>query len=65
MRNIVIGLICLSALGFVLAIIAVFVGPIAGIPAEGFSRGCTNLALIAIALSVCCKCEGEEKGSGG
>lgn len=63
MRNFRIILICLSALGFVLAIISAFVGPIAGVTAEGFSRGCTNLALIAIALSVCCKGEEEDKGS--
>ena len=62
MRNLGIILICLSALGFILAIITSFVGPIAGVTPEGFSRGCTNLALIAIALSVCCKCEEENKG---
>jgi hypothetical protein len=63
MRNIGIVLICLSVLGFVLAVISAFVGPIAGVTAEGFSHGCTNLALIAIALSVCCKCKEEEKKS--
>jgi len=63
MRNIGIVLICLAALGFVLAVISAFAGPIAGITAEGFSQGCTNLALIAIALSVCCKPKEEEKGS--
>jgi len=64
MRNLGIILICLSALGFVLAVISTFVGPFAGVSSEGYSRGCTNLALIAIALSVCCKCEEEDKGSG-
>ena len=63
MRNLGIILICLSALGFVLALISAFTGPIAGVTAEGFSQGCTNLALIAIALSVCCKCKEEDKGS--
>ena len=63
MRNFQIVLICLAALGFVLAIISAFVGTIAGVTPEGFSQGCTNLALIAIALAVCCKCEGENKGS--
>ena len=64
MRNLSVILICLSALGFVLAVISAFVGTIAGITAEGFSQGCTNLALIAIALSVCCTCKEEDKGSG-
>lgn len=54
MRNIAMLLIGLSALGFVLAVISVLVvgGPIVGIAPAGFSRGCTNLALIAIALAV-------------
>ncbi|MFC1840328.1 hypothetical protein ACFL1N_12155 [Thermodesulfobacteriota bacterium] len=63
MRNLGIILICLSALGFVLAVISNFTGQIAGVSPEGFSRGCTNLALIAIALSVSCKCEEGNKGS--
>ena len=50
MRNIGIVLICLSVLGFILAVIAVFAGPIPWVSAEGFSHGCTNLALISIAL---------------
>jgi ABC-type antimicrobial peptide transport system permease subunit len=54
MRNVQIALICLSVLGFVLAVISVFVGTIAGVTAEGFSQACTNLAIIAIAISVCC-----------
>lgn len=52
MRNLEIILICLSALGFVLAVIGSFTGGIARVSAEGFSNGCSNLALIAIALSV-------------
>ncbi len=54
MEMIIKGLIGLSALAFVLAVIgaAVLSGPILGIHAEGFSRACTNLALLAIALSV-------------
>ena len=63
MRNLGIILVCFSALGFVLAIISAFAGTIAGVTAEGFSQGCTNLALIAIALSVLCKREEESKGS--
>jgi hypothetical protein len=61
MRNIGIILICLSALGFVLAVIAAFAGSIAGVSAEGFSQGCTNLALIALALAVYFK--KKDKGS--
>ncbi len=46
-------LVILAGLGFILAIIGTFIkGPILGVTAEGFSRGCTNLALIAIALSL-------------
>ncbi len=54
MEMIIKGLIGLSALAFVLAVIgaAVLSGPILGIHPEGFSRACTNLALLAIALSV-------------
>jgi hypothetical protein len=62
MQSLGIVLICLSALGFVLAVIAAILGgPILGIPAEGFSRACSNLALIAIALFVYRKCKGEDK----
>lgn len=54
MRNVAMILIGLSALGFVLAVITILVGrgPVVGVSAEGFSRGCSNLALIAIALAV-------------
>ncbi|MBN2059467.1 MAG: hypothetical protein JW882_03525 [Deltaproteobacteria bacterium] len=62
MQNFKIVLICLSALGFVLAAISAFSGPIAGVTAEGFSQGSTNLALIAIAISLCCKFNEEKKG---
>ena len=54
MANIMKGLIALSGLAFVLAVLSslfnfniMMVGP------EGFSRACSNLALIAIALAVC------------
>ena len=48
-------LVGLSALAFVLAVIgALFVGSsILGVAAEGYSRACTNLVLIALALSFC------------
>ena len=46
-------LIGLSGLAFLLAIASsLFAGRIMEIPAESFSRACTNLALIAVALSV-------------
>ena len=44
-------LTALAVLAFVLAIVANFVGPIVGTNAEGFSRACTNLALLAIAIN--------------
>ena len=43
-------LVVLAMLGFVLAVIGVYTNGLAGVTAEGFSRGSTNLALIAIAL---------------
>jgi hypothetical protein len=51
MRNATLVLIALSALGFVFAVVGTLLGrSIMGIASEGFSRACTNLALIAIAL---------------
>lgn len=42
-----------AIVAFVLAIISVFTGPmIVGIPAESFSRACTNLALLAIGFAM-------------
>ena len=40
----------LAVLAFVLAIVTNFTGPLLNTPAEGYSRACTNLALLAIAL---------------
>ena len=57
MRNISIALIILSAIGFILAIISAYAGTLGGIAPEGFSRGCTNLALISIALGIWLKKE--------
>ena len=55
MANLKMALIGLSAIAFLLAVVSVLVtGPIMGISAEGFSRACTNLVLMGIALSVCC-----------
>ena len=40
----------LAALAFVLAVVSVFTGRIVHVRPEGFSRACSNLALLAIAL---------------
>ena len=45
-------LTALAALAFVLAVVASFSGPIMETGAEAFSRACTNLALLAIALNM-------------
>lgn len=56
MRNATLVLIALSALGFVFAVVGSLLGrSIMGIASEGFSRACTNLALIAIALLLVAK----------
>ena len=56
MRTLTWILIVLSGLGFVLAVIGSLMGwAIMGVASEGFSRGCTNLALLAIALTVVSK----------
>ena len=53
MRNIALALIVLAAVGLISAVISVMMGSsILGISAEEFSRICSNLALIAIALAV-------------
>jgi len=53
MRFLSMVLIGLSALGFLLAVVSALLGsPLMSIPPEGFSRSCSNLALIAIALAV-------------
>ncbi len=53
MRNVAIAAIGASVLAFLIAVIFVLVGgALMGITPEGFSRTCSNLALIAIALGV-------------
>jgi hypothetical protein len=53
MDNVLRGLIVLAALGFIMAVIGTVLSTsILGVPAEGFSRGSTNLSLLAIALAV-------------
>jgi hypothetical protein len=54
MENVIKGLIGLAVLAFLLAVIGsvFFAGSFLGTQSEGYSRACSNLALIAIALSV-------------
>ena len=56
MQNVINGLIGLAIIAFLLAVITVLTNShfLMGIQAESFSRACTNLALIAIAITVCC-----------
>ena len=56
MQKLTIELIGLAAVAFVVAVVEVLItGPLIGVPAEGFSRTSTNLALLDIAISLCCK----------
>lgn len=50
MSTLVKALVGLSALAFVLAVLANFAGPIVMTEAEAYSRASANLALLAIAL---------------
>ncbi len=60
MRYLSWALIVLAALGFVLALVlAVSSRTLLGVAPEGFSRACTNLVLLAIAVMLATK---EEKG---
>jgi hypothetical protein len=52
MRNLAKVCVALAALAFALAVVGVFSGRIMHVTAEGFSRACSNLALLAIALTV-------------
>ena len=58
MSKIMIGLVILSGVAFVLAVIgALFSVNVLSVAPEALSRACSNLALIAIALAVCIKKE--------
>lgn len=56
MKNVINALIGLAVIAFLLAVITVLIQNqfIMGIQAESFSRASTNLALIAIAMLLCC-----------
>ena len=54
MEYVLTGLVGISGLAFVLGVASALSGAsLAGIPPVAYSRACTNLALIAIALAVC------------
>ncbi len=51
MENVAKGLVVLAALSFIGAVLAGLMGgALMGFPAESFSRACSNLALVAIAV---------------
>jgi hypothetical protein len=50
--NISLMMIGLSILCFIIAVITAFTGEITGFSPESFSRACSNLALISIALVI-------------
>ncbi len=54
MENATKGLIVLAGVAFIMAVITNFTGPLFGIglSAEGASRACSNLALLAIAVAM-------------
>ncbi len=51
-------LVLLAAVTFVAAVVGAFAGTIMGVDPEGFSRACTNLALLAIAIVMVFKEDG-------
>jgi hypothetical protein len=53
MRTVAKVCVALAALAFVLAVVTSFTGRLVGVHPEGFSRACSNLALLALALVVC------------
>ena len=51
MENVAKGLVALAVLAFISAVVAGLMGgALMGFPAESFSRACSNLALVAIAV---------------
>jgi hypothetical protein len=51
MENVAKGLVALAVLSFIAAVLASLMGgALMGFPAESFSRACTNLALVAVAV---------------
>jgi len=63
-QKLAIGLMGLAAVAFVVAVVEVLItGSLMGVPAEGFSRASTNLALLGIALLLWCKASPSDQGS--
>ena len=62
MSAIVYVFVLLALITFIVAVIGSWTGTIAGIGAEAFSRDCTNLALLAIAIVMVFKEEGAAAG---
>ncbi len=54
-------LVLLALISFIVAVIGAWTGAIMGIGAEAFSRACTNLALLALAVVMVFK---EEQSAG-
>ena len=52
MRTLAKVLVGLAALAFLLAVVTAFTGRLMHVHPEGFSRACSNLALLAIAVLV-------------
>ena len=52
MTTIAKALTALAALAFVLAVVSSFAGPLLQTSPEAYSRACSNLALLAIAVSL-------------
>jgi hypothetical protein len=50
MRGCAKALTSLAVLAFILAVVATWGHPLLGIEGEGYSRACTNLAVLAIAI---------------
>jgi hypothetical protein len=65
MNNLAKVLAGLAALAFVLAVATNFVGPLLNTWPEGYSRACTNLALLAIALVISFGDRGASAGRSG
>jgi len=56
MTNLSKALVILAAVAFILAVVgSKFVGNILGTPPEAYSRACTNLALLAVGVSLAWK----------
>ena len=50
MANLTKLLVVLAAIGFIMAVVTALTGLGLGVSPEGYSRACTNLALLAIAV---------------